>query len=109
VNNSHTDRIRIGSLYPVVDLSYVPAKDDEWFPMEIMVQGDTITICIIVGGPSTLRGRTLDSRDIRSGLPLIAAALSAKGVSTVLEIDRPFVRRTSRRNEAPRDRLRRNR
>jgi UDP-N-acetylglucosamine 1-carboxyvinyltransferase len=42
---------------------------------------------IIVDGPSTLRGRTLDSRDIRSGMALIAAALSAKGVSTVLEIE----------------------
>jgi hypothetical protein len=44
VNNSHTDRIRTGSLYHVVDLSYIPAKDDEWFPMEIMVKGQTITI-----------------------------------------------------------------
>jgi len=42
---------------------------------------------IIVDGPSTLRGRTLDSRDIRSGMALIAAALSAKGVSTVTEIE----------------------
>jgi len=34
-----------------------------------------------------LRGRTLDSRDIRSGMALIAAALAAHGVSTVLEIE----------------------
>ena len=46
VNNSHTDRIRSGSLYHVVDLSYIPAKDDEWFPMEITVQGETITISV---------------------------------------------------------------
>lgn len=46
VNNSHTDRIRSGSLYHVVDLSYIPAKDDEWFPMEIMVKGETITITV---------------------------------------------------------------
>jgi hypothetical protein len=46
VNNSHTDRIRTGSLYHVVDLSYIPAKDDEWFPMEIMVKGQTITISV---------------------------------------------------------------
>ncbi len=46
VNNSHTDRIRSGSLYHVVDLSYIPAKDDEWYPMEIMVNGDTITITV---------------------------------------------------------------
>jgi len=42
---------------------------------------------IIVSGPTTLRGRTLDSRDIRSGMALIAAALAAEGVSTVLEIE----------------------
>jgi hypothetical protein len=46
LNNSHTDRSRSGSLYHVVDLSYVPAKDDEWFPMEIMVSGATITITV---------------------------------------------------------------
>jgi UDP-N-acetylglucosamine 1-carboxyvinyltransferase len=42
---------------------------------------------IIVTGPTALRGRTLDSRDIRSGMALIAAALAAEGVSTVLEIE----------------------
>jgi UDP-N-acetylglucosamine 1-carboxyvinyltransferase len=42
---------------------------------------------IIVTGPSKLRGRTLDSRDIRSGMALIAAALAAEGESTVLEIE----------------------
>ena len=46
VNNSHTDRIRTGSLYHVVDLSYIPAKDDEWFPMEIMAKGMTITVWV---------------------------------------------------------------
>lgn len=46
LNNSHTDRIRTGSLYHVVDLSYVPAKDDEWFPMEIVVKGLTITVFV---------------------------------------------------------------
>ena len=42
---------------------------------------------IIVTGPTKLRGRTLDSRDIRSGMALIAAALVAEGESTVLEIE----------------------
>jgi UDP-N-acetylglucosamine 1-carboxyvinyltransferase len=42
---------------------------------------------IIVTGPTKLRGRTLDSRDIRSGMALIAAALAAEGPSTVLEIE----------------------
>jgi UDP-N-acetylglucosamine 1-carboxyvinyltransferase len=42
---------------------------------------------IIVTGPIKLKGRTLDSRDIRSGMALIAAALAAEGKSTVLEIE----------------------
>ena len=42
---------------------------------------------IIVTGPTTLRGRVLDSRDIRSGMALVAAALAAEGQSTVLEIE----------------------
>jgi len=42
---------------------------------------------IIVTGPRKLRGRMLDSRDIRSGMALVAAALAADGQSTVLEIE----------------------
>jgi UDP-N-acetylglucosamine 1-carboxyvinyltransferase len=42
---------------------------------------------IIVTGPTRLRGRVLDSRDIRSGMALVAAALAAEGQSTVLEIE----------------------
>ncbi len=42
---------------------------------------------IIVTGPTTLKGRVLDSRDIRSGMALIAAALAAEGASTVLGIE----------------------
>ena len=38
---------------------------------------------IIVTGPRKLRGKTLDSRDIRSGMALIAAALTADGQSRV--------------------------
>ena len=47
VNNSHTDRIRTGSLYHVSDvLDQSPAKDDEWFTQDIIVQGDTITVSV---------------------------------------------------------------
>jgi UDP-N-acetylglucosamine 1-carboxyvinyltransferase len=42
---------------------------------------------IIVTGPTKLRGRILDSRDIRSGMALIAAALAADGESRVLQIE----------------------
>jgi UDP-N-acetylglucosamine 1-carboxyvinyltransferase len=38
---------------------------------------------IIVSGPTQLRGRLLDTRDIRSGMALIAAALAAEGESQV--------------------------
>jgi hypothetical protein len=47
VNNSHTDRIRTGSLYHVTDiLDQSPAKDDEWFTEHIIVKGDTITVSV---------------------------------------------------------------
>jgi UDP-N-acetylglucosamine 1-carboxyvinyltransferase len=42
---------------------------------------------IIVSGPTRLRGRPLDSRDIRSGMALVAAALAAHGQSTISEIE----------------------
>src|SRR5262249_1351343 len=42
---------------------------------------------IIVSGPTKLRGRSLDSRDIRSGMAVIAAALPADGESTVLPLE----------------------
>ena len=38
---------------------------------------------MIVNGPSKLKGRNLDTRDLRSGMALIAAALAAEGVSRV--------------------------
>ena len=39
---------------------------------------------IIVTGPQQLRGRPLDSRDLRSGMALIAAALAADGQSRLV-------------------------
>jgi UDP-N-acetylglucosamine 1-carboxyvinyltransferase len=42
---------------------------------------------IIVTGPRTLRGRTLDSRDLRSGMALIAAALAADGESSIAPLE----------------------
>jgi UDP-N-acetylglucosamine 1-carboxyvinyltransferase len=42
---------------------------------------------IIVNGPTKLRGRALDSRDLRSGMALIAAALAAEGESTVTPLE----------------------
>ena len=42
---------------------------------------------MIVNGPTKLRGRSLDSRDLRSGMALIAAALAAEGESTVAPLE----------------------
>ena len=42
---------------------------------------------IIVTGPRRLRGRQLDSRDIRSGMALIAAALAADGQSRLMPLE----------------------
>ena len=38
---------------------------------------------LITDGPSALKGRDLDTRDLRSGMALIAAALAAEGESRV--------------------------
>src|SRR5439155_24597025 len=42
---------------------------------------------IIATGPSRLRGRPLDSRDLRSGMALIAAALAADGESRLSPLE----------------------
>src|SRR5687767_852419 len=42
---------------------------------------------IIVTGPRLLRGKQLDTRDIRSGMALIAAALAAHGQSRVAPLE----------------------
>jgi UDP-N-acetylglucosamine 1-carboxyvinyltransferase len=42
---------------------------------------------ILINGPRTLRGRSLDSRDIRSGMALIAAALTADGESRISPLE----------------------
>lgn len=42
---------------------------------------------ILVNGPRILKGRTLDSRDIRSGMAVIVAALCAEGASSVLQVE----------------------
>jgi len=58
---------------------------------QLSAMGADLFLCdshrIIVTGRTKLRGRTLDSRDIRSGMALIAAALAAEGESRILEIE----------------------
>jgi UDP-N-acetylglucosamine 1-carboxyvinyltransferase len=42
---------------------------------------------ILINGPRLLRGRSLDSRDIRSGMALITAALAAQGESRIAPLE----------------------
>jgi UDP-N-acetylglucosamine 1-carboxyvinyltransferase len=53
--------------------------------------GADIFICdphrLIVSGPTRLKGRSLDSKDIRSGMALIAAALAAAGESRIAPLE----------------------
>jgi hypothetical protein len=46
VNNSHTDWKRTGSLYDIVDVKEVYAKDNEWYLEQIMVRGKRVIIKI---------------------------------------------------------------
>jgi UDP-N-acetylglucosamine 1-carboxyvinyltransferase len=58
---------------------------------QLSAMGADLFLCdshrIIVTGKSRLRGRALDSRDIRSGMALIAAALVAHGESRIQEVE----------------------
>jgi hypothetical protein len=46
VNNSHTDWIRTGSLYNIVNIKDVYVKDNEWFTMFISVHGKRVIVKI---------------------------------------------------------------
>jgi hypothetical protein len=46
VNNSHTDPKRTAGLYNVQDVYEAPAKDNEWFTMDIKVVGKHVTVAV---------------------------------------------------------------
>ena len=46
VNNSHTDPKRTAGLYSVKDNMEAPAKDGEWFTMQIVVRGKQVTTMV---------------------------------------------------------------
>ncbi|HUR19461.1 MAG TPA: UDP-N-acetylglucosamine 1-carboxyvinyltransferase [Vicinamibacterales bacterium] len=58
---------------------------------QLSAMGGDLFLCdshrVIVTGKTPLRGRALDSRDIRSGMALIAASLVAKGDGKILEVE----------------------
>ena len=50
VNNSHLDPVRTGSIYHLVKNFKPPAKDNEWFTQEIVVDAKNKTIQTFVNG-----------------------------------------------------------
>ena len=65
--------------------------------------GAEVTLCdphrVIIQGPTPLEGRTIEAPDARAGLALLAAALAARGTSTIKNtypIDRGYERLVER-------------
>lgn len=58
-----------------------------FFADKLITMGARITLAdphrVLVSGPSKLRGRTLDTPDIRAGMALVVAALAARGKSVI--------------------------
>lgn len=46
VNVSHTDWIKTGSLYGLVNIGLTPARDNQWWTQEIIVRGRNVTVKI---------------------------------------------------------------
>jgi hypothetical protein len=46
VNVSHTDWIKTGSLYGLVNIGLTPCKDNQWWTQEIIVRGRKVTVKI---------------------------------------------------------------
>jgi len=46
VNVSHSDWIKTGSLYGVVNLGWTPAQDNKWWTQHIIVKGNKVTVKI---------------------------------------------------------------
>lgn len=58
-----------------------------FFVDKLITMGACITLAdphrVVVSGPSKLRGKNLDTPDLRAGMALVIAALSAKGTSVI--------------------------
>lgn len=61
-----------------------------FFTDSLNAMGARIILCdphrVVVNGPSPLVGSTLESPDVRAGMALLIAALSAKGTSTIYNV-----------------------
>ena len=62
-----------------------------FFVDKLIAMGANITLCdphrVLVSGPTQLRGQNLSSPDIRAGIALVIAALSARGTSTIENVE----------------------
>lgn len=76
-----------------------------FFVDKLVAMGARIVLCdphrALVSGPSTLRGSTVESPDIRAGMAMLLAALAARGTSTINnagQIERGYERIADRLN-----------
>jgi hypothetical protein len=46
VNNTHSDWIKTGSLYGLVNIGAAAAQDNKWWTQEVIVQGNSITVIV---------------------------------------------------------------
>ncbi len=46
VNNTHSDWIKTGSLYGLVNIARSPAQDNKWWTQEIIVKGNSVTVLV---------------------------------------------------------------
>jgi len=76
-----------------------------FFVDKLVGMGARIVLCdphrVLVSGPTTLRGATVESPDIRAGMAMLIAALCAKGTSIINnigQIDRGYERIDERLN-----------
>jgi len=62
-----------------------------FFVDKLIIMGADITQCdphrVLVAGPTRLRGQELSSPDIRAGIALVIAALTAEGTSVIDRIE----------------------
>lgn len=46
VNNTHSDWIKTGSLYGLVNVGHAAAQDNKWWTQEIIVEGSRVTVIV---------------------------------------------------------------
>lgn len=84
VNNSHTDPKRGGGVYGIKDNFTAPAKDNEWFTMEIKVVGKRIVTRI--DGKEIVDYTEVDNAKTKKGLGLSSGTIAIQGHDPKSEI-----------------------